>query len=96
MYLFGPHEQKMLYSVSHSGHVLFVAEVAHIDIHGRAGLVRFRIVNQEHLQLIRQPYHAVLPIIQGRGLQAVREPLDRPMSMLSQGAVESSRRLRLR
>ena len=81
----------------HATHILFVAEVAHIDIHGRAGLVRFRIVDQEHFQLIRwQPHHTVLSVIEGRGLQAVRESLDRPMSMFSQGAVERRRRLRLR
>ena len=39
----------------HATHILFIAEVTHIDIHSRTSLVRLGIVNQEHLELIRQP-----------------------------------------
>ena len=36
----------------HARHILFVTEVSHIDIHSRAGLVGFGIVNKEHLELV--------------------------------------------
>lgn len=86
----------MLYCVGHARKIIFVAEVANIDIHSGRSLVSFGIVDQEYLQLIRQTHHPITAVIERWGLQAVREPLDWSMSVLSQGTIERSRGLWLR
>lgn len=63
--LLGAHEEQMLYSMSHPRGVLWIAEVSHVDIHGRTGLVGFRIVNEEDLKLVAgQNDYPVLPVIE--------------------------------
>lgn len=68
----------MLDSVGHAWHVILVAKVAHVDVHGGASLVRVGIVDEQNLQLVLQPDDAVVPVVQRRDLEAVRDPLDRP------------------
>jgi len=84
------------YCMGHARHIFLIAEVSDIDVHCRTGLVGLCIVNEEHLQLIGgQSDDSVGSIIQGGGLEAVREPLYRSVSVFSQGAVKCRRRLRL-
>lgn len=35
----------MLYGMSHSWHIIFIREVANIDIHGSTGLIGVRVMN---------------------------------------------------
>jgi hypothetical protein len=51
-YLPRAHEEQMFHGVSHSPHIIFVAEVSYIDVHSRAGLVGFGIVNKEYFKLV--------------------------------------------
>jgi len=51
--LFCAHEQQMLDSVSHTGHVVGIAETANVDVHGGAGLVRVRVVDQQRFEVVR-------------------------------------------
>lgn len=66
----------MFYSVSHAGHLLLVAEVADIDVEGGAGLVCFRIVDQQGFQLVGQPDNTIGPVVERRSLELVCHPFD--------------------
>lgn len=61
----------MFQAVCKTRQPLRVAEVSYIDVHSRAGLVRFSIVYQKHLKFVRQSNHAVLAVIQRRGFEIV-------------------------
>lgn len=43
----------MLDSVSHTRHVVGIAEAANVDVHGGTGLVRVRVVDQQRLEVVR-------------------------------------------
>lgn len=51
-YLLGAHEEEMLDSVSHSWHVVGIAEAADIDIDRCTSFVCFRVMNEESLELV--------------------------------------------
>ena len=54
----------MFYGVSHTWHVILVAEIAHIDIQGCACFVCLRVMDQETFQLISQTNNAITAVIQ--------------------------------
>jgi hypothetical protein len=80
-YLLGAHEQQVLHGVRYARHVLGVAEAPHVDVHGRAGLVRGGIVDQQHLELVRQRDDAVRAVVDLGALQVLDA---RPCNALSQ------------
>ncbi len=51
-YLLSAHEEEMLDSVSHSWHVVGIAKAANIDIDRCTGLVCFRVMDEESLELV--------------------------------------------
>jgi hypothetical protein len=53
-HLLSAHEQKVLHSMRNAWQVFHVAEAAHIDVHGRRGLVGVGIVDEQRLELIGQ------------------------------------------
>lgn len=53
----------MLHSMGHAGHFILVGEVAHIDIQGCASLVGLAVVDEEHLQLVREEYDTIGSVI---------------------------------
>lgn len=69
----------MLNGMSHSGHVVFIAEASDIDIHSSTGLVGFGVVDYQGLKLVREADDPIGPVIQRGGLKAVRDDLDLPV-----------------
>lgn len=69
----------MFHGVRHAGHVVGVAEAAHVHVHGSADFVRVRIMDEQGLQLVRQADDAVGAVVEGWALhvlgQALREGL---------------------
>lgn len=65
----------MFNGMGHSRHISLVAEVAHVDIHARTGLVCLRIVDEQCLELVGEPNDAIGSIIQRRRLEVVRHQL---------------------
>jgi hypothetical protein len=69
--LLGSHEEEVLHCMGDARHVFQVAEAADIDIQGRAGLVCFGIVYQEHFKLVLQGDDSVGSIVQSRTLEVL-------------------------
>jgi hypothetical protein len=66
----------MLYCMSHSWHVIFIGEVANIDVHRRTGLIGVRVMDQESLELVRQTNDPIRTIIKLWLLQLFCDTLD--------------------
>jgi hypothetical protein len=62
-YLFGAHEQHVLYTMTQAGQLFRVAESSDVDVHSRAGLVRICVMNQQDLELIWQSDDSVMTVI---------------------------------
>lgn len=78
----------MFHGMGHAGHILFVAEVSDIDVKGGAGLVCLWIVDQQGLKLVGQANHTVGSVVERRGLELIRHPLDRLRPRLAKGAIQ--------
>ena len=55
----------------HARHIVVVAEAADIDVQRGADLVRVRIVDEQHLQLIRESNDSVCAVVERRSLHRV-------------------------
>lgn len=66
----------MFNRMSHSWHVVLVAEAPDIDVHRSASLVRLGVMDQQDLELIRETNDPVRPVIQRRSLEAICDKLD--------------------
>lgn len=75
----------MLHRMRHAGHVIVVGEISHIDVDRGTRLVCVRIMNQQCLQLVRQPNHSVRAIVELGPLEVVRHAHD---AALGHGVVD--------
>jgi hypothetical protein len=65
--------------------VLHYTKVSSTDTHSSTGLVSVRILYKERLHPVRQHYTYALSLITGpQGLEVVREPLNRCVSLIFQ------------
>lgn len=66
----------MFHSVGHAGHVVFVAEVADIDVEGGTGLVRLGIVDKQGLELVVEADDTIVAVVERGLLETVRQQGD--------------------
>lgn len=59
--------------MSHSGHAVVVRVTSNVYVHTRAGLVCFRIMYQESLELVRKLDYSIGSIIERWSLKIVRD-----------------------
>lgn len=62
--------------MSHTRHVIVIAEAADLDVHRRAGFVGARVVHQQGFEPVGQSDHAVGSIVERGRLELVGNPLD--------------------
>lgn len=86
----------MLDYVAHARKFGGIAEVSHVDVHSRAGLICVCILDKQDLKLIFQLDNSVLPIIESRSFELVCDGLNRAMPLFSKGTVGCNWSLGLR
>ena len=75
-HLLSAHEQKVLHSMRNARQILHIAEAAHVDIHGRRGLVGVGIVDEQGFELIGQLDDSVGAVVKEWLVETVGQAFD--------------------